>query len=146
MDTIKINRSVIDDLAFGLSQELIFKPVLEDFLGFKLEQTSQNHTFDYINEDFKILIEMKSRKNKKNQYPTTMVGDNKWKVSEEKYKEGWDTYYVFNFTDKLCIYKFKCEDNIKKSTGGRRDRGRPEIKYYRYIPIELLSDIDYEIV
>lgn len=148
MEIIKINKSVIDDLKFGLGQELVFKPVLEEFLGFKLEQTPQNDTFDYINEEFKILIEMKSRKNKKAQYPTTMIGENKWKASTEKCNDGWDIYYVFNFTDKLCIYKFKKDnrDNIKKSTGGRRDRGRPEFKYYRYIPIELLFDIDYELV
>ena len=144
MNNIVLNRSVLEDLAFGLSQEDVFKPVLEGYFGISLEKTPQQDTFDFVNEDCKVIIEMKSRTNKKRQYPTTMIGDNKWKKAKVKYQIGYKVYFIFNFTDKLCVYEFRNQD-IEKKSGGRNDRGRPEFKYYRYIPIDDLIDVEFEI-
>lgn len=132
------------ELEWGLKQEKIVKPQLENYFKIPLKKTGDKDTFDFINEKNKVLIELKSRRNTKNKYSTTMIGDNKWEKSIEKLDEGWTIYYVFNFTDCLCYYKFLKEniDKVKKSVGGRCDRGKKEFKYYRYIPISYLTEIE----
>ena len=80
---------------YGLQKELLLKPVLEKFVGKELEGTKQFDTFDFVGED--ITIELKSRKNCYNKYPTTIVGMNKI----DKIKEGEKVIFFFNFTDGL---------------------------------------------
>ena len=109
-------------------------------MGCDLEETPQNDTFDFINKSLKILVEVKSRMNKKDKYPDTMVGDNKWKKAKKLKEDKWDIYFVFNFTDRICIYEFDNQD-VSRRRGGRMDRGKREIKYYRYINIDDLEDI-----
>lgn len=128
------------DLEWGLKQEKKIKPVLEEYFGYELEDTPQNDTFDYINSQEKVVIEVKSRKINKNQYPTTMVGDNKWRKAKKLKEDGWEIFFVFNFRDVKCVYEFDNQDILRK-TGGRTDRGKREIKYYRFIPISDLKDI-----
>jgi hypothetical protein len=132
------------ELQWGLKQERIVKPKLEIYFKMPLKKTGDKDVFDFINEENKVLIELKSRRNKKHKYPTTMIGNNKWEKSIEKLDEGWTIYYVFNFVDKLCHYKFLKENinKVKKGVGGRCDRGQNEFKYYRYIPITHLENIE----
>jgi len=131
-------RTIASDLSWGEKQEIKLKTKIEECLGFKLEKTEQYDTFDFVNTHTKTFVELKSRTNKKNKYPTTMIGNNKWEKSLLLEDKGWTIYYFFNFTDELCYYEFDGKDNIEKKRGGRCDRGRAEIKYYRYIPIDKL--------
>jgi len=129
------------DLQYGESKEDDIKSKLESYFKCNLEKTSKLNLFDYVDNDKKILIELKSRRNTKMKYPTTMIGYNKIIESINKIKEGWTIYYIFNFTDKLTYYKFEKDNSKYHSIGGRKDRGRPEFKKYYFIPVELLSDI-----
>lgn len=129
------------DIEFGKNNESKLKSKIETFFKCNLHHTNKNNIFDFIDNDKKILIELKTRKNTKMKYPTTMIGYNKIVESINKIKNGWTIYYIFNFTDKLTYYKFEKDNSKYHSMGGRKDRGRPEFKKYYFIPVELLSDI-----
>ena len=136
-----MNRTIATDLKWGEEQEQKVKPLLEKYFDCELVKTPQSYNiFDFINDDKKLIIEVKSRKNKKNKYPTTMVGDNKWKEAESLRDDGWEVFFFFNFTDCLSYLEYDNQD-IPRKRGGRTDRGKREIKYYRYIDINLLNDI-----
>jgi hypothetical protein len=135
------NNKLNIDIKFGEEKENDLKSKLETYFKCKLEKTNKCHLFDYIDEQNKILIELKSRRNTKMKYPTTMIGYNKILESIKKIKEGYTIYYIFNFTDKLSFYKFEKDNNDYHSIGGRKDRGRPEFKKYYFIPVNLLTDI-----
>ncbi len=104
----------------------------------KFCKCSKNYEFDFMNLEY--IIELKSRRNNFNKYPSTMCGYNKLKIAEEnpdnKYK------FLFLFTDGLYEWEYnKDEYTVKK--GGRKDRGKFEYKDYAYIGIDklkLLSD------
>jgi len=136
-----MERTIQGDLSWGEAQEDIIKPKIESFFDVGFEKTSKNNEFDYINKDKKIIIELKSRTNKKDKYPTTIIGNNKWCKAQKLLEQGWEIFFFFNFTDVLCYYEFKNQADIVKSKGGRTDRGRPEIKYYRYIPVSDLVEL-----
>lgn len=130
----KLNR----DLEFGFEKEkeLLNKlKTLDPNINF-----SKNKFCCYDFESDNTIIELKSRRNKYNKYPTTMIGNNKIKkfLSLDK-----DVYLVFSFTD--GIYYVKCDDELINecsiNTGGRYDRGKPELNEYCYIPIKFLNPI-----
>lgn len=132
------------DLAFGNKCEKTTKTLLEDYFNSSLSKTPYRHEFDWVDEDNKIYIELKSRRNTKLQYPTTMIGYNKIIKANELIKQGYTIYLCFLFTDKLTFYHYT-EETFDKSwikKGGRWDRGRSEIKEYVYIPVKLLKDIN----
>lgn len=123
------------DISFGDINEINCKPIIEQITG-KLTKTAPFHSFDYFNDTY--FVELKSRRNFKNTYPTTMVGYNKIKKATDPTK----TYlFCFKFYDGLFyhIYDPKVKYEIKK--GGRKDRNCIEISDYLFIPIELLKAI-----
>ena len=48
----------------------------------------------------------------------------------------------FKFTDGLYYYEYNKSDNLEYGMGGRKDRGRNEIKDYCYIPIKYLVKLE----
>lgn len=138
------------DCKLGDEGEKAIKPMLEEFFNTNFKKTSRYHTFDFISENRKIYIELKTRRCCKNQYPSTMIPYHKIikgfdiikKAEENKKKK--KIYIVFKFTDKTCYFRLK-KDTFNKEKwvrkGGRFDRGRPEVKEYAYIPVELLIDM-----
>lgn len=129
------------DLEFGSKGEKSVKSRLEEKFG-ELEKTvGRYNLFDF--EADNLYIELKSRRNTKDKYPTTMIGMNKINKGFELLKEDSEVYFCFNFTDKLCYYKLH-PDSLSEcgiGKGGRWDRCGAEIKQYCWIPIELLTDI-----
>lgn len=124
------------DFKFGLKQEdLLFDTIKR--LDSDLVKTGARAIFDYESE--KTLVELKSRNNTYNKYPTTMVGYNKIQYANKLNK---DTYFCFNFTDGLYYYKYNKNDKLDFGRGGRCDRGREEYKDYCYIPIEYLRKFE----
>ena len=126
------------DIAFGNKQEDLIKPVLERYFNINLEKTPHSARFDYVGEN--MYIELKSRRNTKLKYPTTIVKESKFNVGKELQSQGNRVIYVFNFTDILSFIEPKEETFLVKE-GGRRDRGRPEISNYVYFPVNDLTDI-----
>ena len=125
------------DLEFGLSNEEILFDKLKVFDN-TIKKTNKMCFCDYEGEN--TLIELKTRRNTKDKYPTTMIGLNKITKFLKSNKKG---YCVFNFTDGIYYYEVDNETLKKCNTGrgGRNDRGRAEYKDYCFIPIELLNPI-----
>jgi hypothetical protein len=92
--------------AFGLQQEELIQPILSDAFDCELVKTSGMYNpFDFENTEKKYLIEVKSRHNRRTQYPTTMIGYHKVKCAVEAISRGYSVFYIFNFTDAVCYYQ-----------------------------------------
>jgi len=130
------------DFNLGIKSENKVLKFLNESYEDKFISTTQNCEFDFTNNQYN--IELKTRNNTYNKYPSTMVGYNKIKIAEEdstdkKYK------FLFLFEDGLYCWDFE-KDKYTIKTGGRRDRGLYEYKQYAYIPIEELYLISKEIL
>jgi len=123
------------DLKFGTQAENDLLKNIKDTFGSDIEKIENSYSlFDYTNDE--IYIELKSRRVRHNQYPTTMVGYNKIKCCEKNPDKVY--YFVFNFTDGVYYWKYK-PNVFSISQGGRTDRGFREIKNYAFIPVSLLN-------
>lgn len=120
---------------YGLSAELKLKPVLERFCGKALQGTKQYDTFDFIGEG--VTIELKSRKNNKDRYPTTIVGMNKI----EEIQEGEKVIFVFNFLDGLYYWEY-VENDFEVLMIKRRDRPHTKHKPHLAIPVNSLKLVE----
>ena len=105
-----------------------------------LQITRGGARYDFYNDD--VVIELKTRTNCYNKYPTTMIG--KIKIDyflNNKSIENKKKFCFFGFTDGLYFIEITKESikNFELNIGGRCDRGRPEWKNYYYIPINLLE-------
>ena len=137
----KSNPTYRNDKSFGTTNEIKLLNYLnttlypdDKFSMFKNEHS----TMDFINSN--IIAELKSRRNKYNQYPDTMCGYNKIKQAEQSYKsnKGKEYKFFFLFTDGLYCWDFNPEEYTTR-LGGRNDRGVNERKEYSYINIKYLN-------
>jgi hypothetical protein len=140
----KNNQNHINDVIFGGNSENKIKPLLEKHFNLKFEYTNGFNTFDFYNQKERIYIELKSRRNTKYKYPTTMISYNKYMESIKYLKSGKaeHIYFCFNFTDKLCIYKLNPKDKFINKIGGTSRRGINEYKPHIFIPVKILTDIN----
>jgi len=139
---LSYNKLLNNDVKFGENAEDILHKRIEEFFKCSLTKTQRYDIFDYISLYNKMFFELKSRKNKKLQYPTTMIGFNKIIFGKQKISEGYRVILLFNFTDKLCYYELTNE-NINEELvriAGRNDRGRAEYKKHYFIPVKDLID------
>ena len=127
------------DLNFGLCKEIELVEILKKEYDKTITKTSKFCCWDYEGDE--CVIEIKSRKNAYNKYPTTMIGQNKidkmMKLDKKK-------ILIFCFTDGVYYFILdensidKCSQNCR---GGRFDRGFNEYKSngYCFIPIKHLT-------
>ena len=127
----------MDDLVMGDLNEQLVEQIIIDTYNFKPNKTEPNHPMDFEYDDY--YFEVKSRRNNYNQYPTTMIGYNKWRFAKTC---GRKVVFIFSFLDGVYKYDYNELDNFENKIGGRCDRGRQEYKKYIYIPIEKLVRID----
>jgi len=133
-----MNKKQLDDLNYGSKFENeLFEILKEKYNDVKF--CKSNFEFDYIADN--CYIELKSRRNTKNKYPTTMIGLNKIKLAKKLFNEGHKIYFYFHFTDGFYFYKYSPDDNFDVCNGGRCDRGKYEYKKYVYIPVCYLQNI-----
>jgi hypothetical protein len=126
------------DLDFGFKMENDLFDTIKNKYGENICKTEPNCRVDYCDDN--TLIELKSRRNNYNTYPTTMISKSK---IDYMLNSGKRSICLFNFTDGLYsieIDKNKI-DNFELKKGGRRDRGKVEVNQYYYIPIELLTEM-----
>ena len=116
------------DLTYGLKKETKLLPLFKKHFGVKFVKLDRYNAFDFGSIDTvsnrsiskksfkgtgsenskdgniprKILIELKSRRVNKNQYPSTMVGYNKIQKAIKKIEEGCEVYFTFAFQDCVC--------------------------------------------
>ena len=125
------------DLDFGFKAEDDLFSRIKDKYGDNICKTEKNCRVDYSDDD--VLIELKSRRNTYNKYPTTMISKSK---IDYMMKSGKKSICLFNFLDGVKEIEITPEiiSQFQLKKGGRFDRGRPELNQYYYIPIELLKD------
>ena len=68
------------------------------------EDTSGWKVLDYVDYKNKKCIELKSRRIHKYQYETIMIGKNKYIKSRKMMMKGYEAFFLFKFTDRICIY------------------------------------------
>jgi hypothetical protein len=111
---------------------------IRSIYGEKLQKTSQFSKVDYMDDN--TLIEMKSRRNKHNTYPTTMISKSK---IDYMLNSGKKSIALFNFTDGLYSIEINREkiNHFDLGIGQRRDRGMHEQTKCFHIPIDMLTKI-----
>lgn len=135
-------RSFNDDYKYGMNKEDIMETKLrllfndESITNTKMLYGDTFKKWDFEAKDGR-KWELKSRRNTKNRYPTTIIPCHK-KIS------GAELYYVFQFTDKICYIKFDEElfntFEIRTIQVVRNGRYDPPTDHF-CIPVNLLIDI-----
>ena len=125
--------------------EIIARKTFNEHFEMKLKKPWRFSPFDGINKKNKTLMEVKSRTCRSDEYYDTMIGENKI-ISWQKHYPDYDLYILIQFTDGLFYYKYDIEDPIRIAPGGRTDRGKAEIKWYCYIPLNLFKKFENNIL
>ena len=94
-------------------------------------------------EPKKIFLELKGRRVRKHQYPTTIIGHNKYIKARKMMMKGYEVYFFFQFKDRLCFWQVPMilPEGVEVKIAGTNKRGRPEYKDHLYIPIAYLYDV-----
>ena len=135
------------DLSFGLErEEYILKLLKINWTNEEIKNTKELYgefcTYDYEAPDG-TSWELKSRRNRKAQYPTTILPVHKVRDVETK------QVFVFNFTDKTCYIEYDKElfSQFKKSIiNANRQTGTNNNGLHYEIPVHLLHDFAIDTV
>ena len=133
-------RSFKQDKQNGEESELKNKNIFNTFFNDNFIKTSTFHPLDF--EGDKFFLEVKTRTNNYNKYPTSLIPASKINYCKKQNKE---TYFIFVFTDD--IYYIKYDDTLFKTFDikpfKRSDRidHTDKLQNYFYIPIENLSKL-----
>jgi hypothetical protein len=135
-------RSLENDLKFGLSKENI-----ESLLKLNFEEEFKNtkdlyndpyYPYDFEGLTTKTSVEMKSRRNKKNDYKTTILPVHKIRKTNDK------QIFIFNYTDEICFIEYDKEifdrfeiTNVITKRKGIVDKPKPHF----CIPITILKSL-----
>lgn len=127
-------RSLKQDKKFGEDSELNNKSFFDFFFNQDFKKLSPFDVMDF--EGSKCYLEVKTRNNEFNKYPTTMIPMNKIEFAKTSLKT---IYFVFVFTDNTYYIKYE-EDKfknyfIKKFKRDDRIDHKDIEKDYLYIPI-----------
>jgi hypothetical protein len=135
-------RSKENDIAFGKQNEDDVLPKLS-FFGAVIPMDDPYAPFDFRTKNKSTFIELKTRKNAKNTYPTTMVSKSKVDIAKEYPKKKF--VFCFKFTDGLYYIQYDKElfETFETSQGGRNDRGRAEYNDYCFIPVSKLTQMNW---
>lgn len=119
---------------FGQDNEILVLPIITKYFDKDIKKIKDKYsTYDY--EDNDTSYELKSRRNTKNKYPTTMICMNKTQSNQ-------NIIFIFNFEDCLTYIKYDKPlfDTFEKKKFSRNYNKKDE-RDYVYIPIEHLSTI-----
>jgi len=140
-------RSFQNDMDFGLKQEIEVLDLIKENFCERLGETDIINTkeiydsycpYDYEGTTNKTIFEMKSRRNKKYQYSTTILPCSKI------IQDGRRQIFIFNFTDACCYIEYKKElfDTFNKKMISTFRAGRTDHPKNHYeIPVDLLTDM-----
>ena len=137
-------RSLENDRLFGGQNEASTNLLLNTYFNTEFRNTkdiynTRFYQYDFENEDKTICIEMKSRRNKHNAYPTTIVPVNKVIGDIDRY------IFVFHFTDGVYFIDYNKErfDTYETRMISTNRRGIVDIpKLHFCIPITDLTKIN----
>lgn len=141
-------RTRASDLAMGLANETKLIGLLKynfcmlyneaDLINTK-DIYNQYHKYDWEGSTNGTHFEMKSRRNRKLTYPTTIIPVDKIRPTENK------QVFIFHFTDATCYIEYNKEIFDKFATSMRtteRDGRWDKPKLHYDIPVGLLIDLD----
>lgn len=136
-----MKRSFESDYAFGTQSEVSVLSQLKVIDPSLVKTIRESHPFDFVNGTATAFVELKTRNNTKDRYPTTMIPLSKIKWANENYPA--EFYFAFKFTDGLYYIKYDSAvfSKFEVGEGGRFDRGRPELNQYCFIPIDTLLQL-----
>jgi hypothetical protein len=132
------------DLNYGLPKENEMLKYFNEYLNADLKLSDNKYSaFDYIDNDNKIIVELKSRRVKKEKYYDVLVNKSKIDYGFDMIKKGYTVYIAWAFIDQLCIYKLSKKSFSKKwiqlNYLGRYDRGSFEYNDVVLIPVKKMS-------
>lgn len=115
-------------------EEINLLPKIIEKFNINISLTKNMDRFDYENKDF--LIELKTRNNESNKYPSTIISTSKINYGLKIKKK---MIFIFKFID--CIKYIEYDEKIFKNYENkyfksRTDRGKDEYNYYTFIPIK----------
>lgn len=123
-------------------QETYIKPVLEKYFNVKLQKLDQFNLFDFVSDDKKLYIEMKTRNCNLEHYNTSIVGKNKLDEASKLSKHNITVIFIFKFIDGTFYHIYDKDYNYIIKKCGRTDRGINEIKNYCFINTKDLIKIN----
>jgi len=134
----KVIKNFKDDLKFGLEQEDKIYTRLFNYFDDNIVKVKEKFSkFDYQGDTF--VYEVKSRNNKLDDYPTTLI-------AEDKILKNRHQIFIFNFTDKLAFIKYSKKTfkkfEVKPFKRNFRYGYNDLEKNYIYIPVSELILID----
>ena len=134
------------DYQMGTQKEKDLLQLLQNNLDNELQLSPhKNAVFDYCSS--KSFAELKTRNNKKDDYPDTMIPKNKVDYAADCFK---DCYFIFCFVDGVYYWKYNDSDYfngvIRVGQGGRYDRGKDERKEYYFIKNEALIKLEDNLI
>jgi len=107
-----------------------------------IKTTDIYNVVDFVNEDKKIIAELKSRKYICSHCIDWQIGINKIQKAEALYSRGYIVKFYFAFYDGIWYWQYSPENLRADATirdGGRVDRMKNEIKKYYYIRNEKMD-------
>jgi hypothetical protein len=111
-----------EDKAYGKLMERGMYRFLKRFFGKTLRHNDDEFApFDF--EDCDVAVEMKSRKMRSNDWPTTMI---KTLKVERCANEPRDCYFIFNFTDKMLYIRYDADQFAKYERRLMKIAARPD--------------------
>lgn len=135
-----------DEYLFGLKGENELKDLVQaTFFTSELKKLAKFHPFDFKSNS--TYFEIKTRRTKKDDFPSTLIGYNKFQFCEG-FQNFEQAYFIFQFTDGVYYYKYQKNDinMYEQKHIHRKDRVHhrfDERKLYLLIPNEKLIKIEY---
>ena len=145
----------LNDIKYGKLSEVQILPKIQycfsDNTIIKLEK--RYSIFDFISKSQRLIIEIKSRRNRYASYKTTMIGLNKILEAETYSLKGYTVIFFIQFEDGLYYFDYKNWASISSHKdfeiyhGGTIRRGKDERHKHAYIPINMLHFLkDQELI
>lgn len=126
-----------NDYRFGVANQQKILPILANYFEGITHDDARYAKYDYYSD--KCVFELKTRKNTKNKYPTTLMTCNKVVRDETR-----EIIFLFSYTDCLCYIKYDPElfSTFEKQMYSRVKHAYDEKEYF-FIPIEQLTVIHH---
>tara|TARA_R110001632_G_scaffold165597_1_gene284063 strand:- start:1798 stop:2388 length:591 start_codon:yes stop_codon:yes gene_type:complete len=142
------NSVAIKNRQMGNKNEKIMHGILNSwFDGNFGDDKSGWREIDFIDTQNKYGVELKSRNITYDQYPTILMGKNKWIRSRKMMGKGYKMFFFWKLKDGIYFYPVpmilpKC---IKTNKGGTDKRGKGEWSDCLYVPTKIMFRLnDYE--
>jgi hypothetical protein len=136
--------STADDVALGLSSEDRNINIIQRLVGCGITKDENRFaSFDFHNAERTVFAELKTRRIRHDQYPTTLISADKIAHIEE----GKDYYFIWAYVDGMYYLKydpevwstFECKMYRRFDRSDRREFPKPHI----FVPCELLKPVTF---